>query len=186
MKESKTPSWVEDIFEWVESAVISMFAVVLLFTFIFGVVRVDGESMTNTLQHNDMLVISHLNYEPKCGDIVIISRNYDNSEQTQSSEPLVKRVVATEGQTIDIKDGKVYVDGKELDEEYAKGKTFPCSSSGKIEYPVKVKKDTVFVLGDNREDSHDSRFDDIFLVDERYILGKAVLRIFPINTFTTF
>jgi signal peptidase I len=186
LKEKTLPSWIEDIFEWVESAVISMFVVVLLFTFVFGVVRVDGESMTETLQHRDMLIISHLNYEPQKGDIVIISRNYDNNEQTVSSEPIVKRVIATEGDEIDIKDGDVYINGVKQNESYAKGRTYPCSVTGVINYPVTVKEGTVFVMGDNREDSHDSRFDDIFLVDERYILGKAIFRIFPFNSITKF
>lgn len=184
MKEKVLPSWVEDVFEWIESAVISMFVVVLLFTFVFGVVRVSGDSMNDTLIDNDMLVISHLNYEPEKGDIVIISRNYDNNEQTQSSEPLVKRVVATAGDVIDLRDGCVYINDEKIDEEYAKGRTYPCSSN--IVYPVTVKEGTVFVLGDNREDSKDSRVDEVFLVDERYILGKVVLRFFPFNSFTSF
>ncbi|MBQ2675785.1 MAG: signal peptidase I [Clostridia bacterium] len=186
-KKEKSPlkKAVSYIYEWLDSAVFSMFAVILLFTFFFGIVGVEGESMENTLFQDDKLIISHFNYTPKQGDIVIISRNHENDKDmiiTDFNKPLVKRIVAVGGQTVEVKDGKVYVDGKEIDEPYTKTPTDNKDMDG----PVEVPQGYVFTMGDNRYGSHDSRADDIGVIDERYILGKAIFRIFPINEFTKF
>ncbi len=166
----------KDILEWLEAIVVSLAVVMLLFTFVFRMVGVDGNSMVPTLHHNDRLVISNLFYQPKQGDIVIIS-------QTEGyTKPLVKRVIATEGQEVDIdfREGVVYVDGKALDEPYVAG---PTRAKFDVEFPQVVPEGKLFVLGDNRGNSTDSRSSKVGMVDEKVILGKAVLRVLPFEDF---
>ena len=122
-------------------------------------------------------------YTPKNGDIVVISRNIDNSVDEESSAPIIKRIIATEGQTVDIdfEQGIVFVDGVALDEPYTRT---PTNLKYDIEFPVLVDDGCVFVLGDNRNDSRDSRSSLIGnngMIDTRYILGKAVFRILPFD-----
>lgn len=172
-----------DIFEWLEVIVTAMVAVVVVFTLVFKVVTIDGGSMRETLHNGDKVVISNLFYTPKQKDIVVISRNIDNSYESESQAPIIKRVIATEGQIVDIdfNTGMVYVDGVALDEPYTRT---PTNLSYDIQFPVKVDDGCVFVLGDNRNDSHDSRSSLIGnngMIDTRYILGKAILKVFPFS-----
>lgn len=182
--ESQNQKILKNIFEWLDVVVVSVIAVVIIFTFVFRVVAIDGNSMLDTLHNAERVVISDLFYKPQRGDIVVISRNTDNSANVENYEkPIIKRVIATEGETVDIdfQKGIVYVDGAALDEPYAKE---PINRMGDIEFPVRVKENCVFVLGDNRNDSLDSRFSvigDNGMVNEKYILGKAVFRVFPFN-----
>lgn len=177
------------VFEWVDTIVIALVIVILLLTFCLGKVEVSGPSMMNTLQDGDQLIITDLNYKPKTGDIVIISRNYSNkfSDQKTSDQPIVKRVIATGGQTVEIKDGKVFVDGKELSEPYLDSQLVQNGTrDGGFTGIHTVPEGRVFVMGDNRAVSHDSRKNDIGFVDERYILGKVWARIFPFDSVRTF
>ena len=172
-----------DIFEWLEVIVTAMVAVVVVFTLVFKVVTIDGGSMRETLHNGDKVVISNLFYTPKQKDIVVISRNIDNSYESESQAPIIKRVIATEGQIVDIdfNTGMVYVDGVALDEPYTRT---PTNLSYDIQFPVKVDDGCVLVLGDNRNDSHDSRSSLIGnngMIDTRYILGKAILKVFPFS-----
>ena len=178
----------KNIYEWLDAAVLSLIVVVLIFTFIISVVGVEGASMENTLHTKDRLIISRTPYEPKYGDIVVVSRNYSNDENKKNDNslysddtPIIKRVIATEGQTVEIHDGTVYVDGKPLDEPYAKNET----ERAQVSFPLTVEKGKVFLLGDNRKNSKDSRYTDIGQVDRRYILGKAFVRIFPFDKIGT-
>ena len=166
----------KEIIEWLESIVFSVAIVILLFTFVFRLVGVDGSSMVPTLHHEDRLVITNLFYDPKPGDIVIIA-------QTEGyTKPLVKRVIATEGQEVDInfREGIVYVDGQPQDEPYTSG---PTRSKFDVDFPVTVPEGKLFVLGDNRGNSTDSRSSKVGMVDEKVILGKAILRILPFEDF---
>lgn len=166
-----------EIFEWLETIAFSLVAVVLVFTFIFRIVGVDGSSMNHTLQDGDRLIVSHLFYKPKAGDIVIIT------QPNAVNKPLVKRIIAVGNQTVDIDtdQGLVYVDGQVIDEPYIAEPTTRIPSPP-MEFPVQIPEGKVFVMGDNRNKSLDSRSTDVGLIDERYILGKAVFRIYPFKS----
>ena len=142
--------------------------------------------MQNTLFTGDRVIISNLGYTPKQGDIVVVSRNINNSaEDAQNGQdPIIKRVIAVGGQTVDIdfERGVVSVDGVELVEPYAKT---PTVRSFDVQFPLYVPEGYIFVLGDNRNnstDSRDSRIGDGGLIDTRYVLGHAVFRVFPFNS----
>ena len=175
----------KEIFDWLEILVHAILVVVLCFSFLFRIATINGPSMENTIHEGERVMISNLFYTPKNGDIVVISRNKNNNiyEETDENTRIIKRIIATEGQTvnIDFEKGVVYVDGVELDEPYVKT---PTNRDFDIEFPVTVDEGCVFVLGDNRNDSLDSRSSSIGeygMVDTRYILGKAVFRIFPFD-----
>ena len=187
--EEKTVNLRKDVFDWLDIVVSAVIAVIIIFCFLFRVVTIQGESMENTLYNNEKVIISNLFYEAKQGDIVVISRNTHNSAADVTNQgPIIKRVIATEGQYVDIdfKKGKVYVgydlaNMVELQEPYTKTLT---TRKADVEFPVYVDEGCVFVLGDNRNDSLDSRYSvigDNGLIDKRYILGHAVFRIFPLD-----
>lgn len=186
VKEQKqTFSFKQEFFDWLEVIVTAIITVVILFSLVFRVATIDGPSMENTLFTNDKVVITNLFYTPKQGDIVVISRNVDNSVEAEASsdKPIIKRIIALEGQTVDIDflTGVVSVDGRELDEPYTKT---PTNRKYDIDFPVTVPKGCVFVLGDNRNESLDSRARQIGedgMINVKYILGHAVFRAFPFN-----
>ena len=185
----KKGSAISSVFEWVDSVVLALVIVMLLFTLFINKVEVKGTSMESTLSEGDQLIITDFNYKPKQGDIIIISRNYLNTEVSaaESKTPIVKRVIATEGQTVEIKDGKVYVNDKEIEEPYLDKALVANGTENKGFYDKEiVPEDCVFVLGDNRGVSHDSRSSDIRFVNERYVLGKVLFRIFPFDSIITF
>ncbi len=182
---NKKVQFKKDIFDWIEVLVHSILIVVLCFSFLFRIATIDGPSMMNTLHDGERVIISNLFYKPEAGDIVVISRNKENSVFTinSSNTPIIKRIIATEGQSVDIdfEKGIVYVDGIALDEPYART---PTTKKFDIDFPVTVDEGCVFVLGDNRndsKDSRDSRIGEYGMIDTRYILGKAVYRILPFN-----
>lgn len=177
-EEEKKVSSSENLFEWVETLVIAFFAVILFFTFVFRLAAVNGESMLPTLVDKDRLIVSYLFYTPKNGDIVIV-----NNDNPALEKVIVKRVIATEGQTVDIDfdSGEVKVDGKVLQEDYINNLTL--LDEGGHNYPVTVPENCVFVMGDNRMNSLDSRDSRVGFVPEEEILGKVSLRIFPFSRF---
>lgn len=185
-KKPDTPVTAE-IFEWLDVLATAIITVVIIFSLIFRVATISGESMTNTLQDKDKVIITNLAYTPKKGDIVVISRNADNSLEgvNAGQVPIIKRVIAVAGQTVDIdfEKGVVSVDGVEQEEPYTRTLT---NRAGDVKFPVYVPDGYIFVLGDNRNDSLDSRYTQIGdggLVDTRYVLGHAVLRVFPFSSF---
>lgn len=162
------------MFDWLTSGVIAI--IVLCVVFVFGVrpVRVDGDSMLPTLQDGNWLLVSAFDAEPEYGDIVIVTQ----PNRTSTGGPVVKRVIAVGGQKVDIdfENGEVYVDNVKLDEPYILEKTY---RSFDVQFPIEVPEGYLFVMGDNRNDSLDSRSSRIGLIDERYVLGKYLFRIFP-------
>ena len=164
-----------DLYEWVQSLVGSVLVVVAIFTFVIRMMGVDGHSMLNTLQHGDRLLVvnSMLYHDYKYGDIVILRKNgvFDD-------DPIVKRVIAVEGQTVDIDfaEGIVYVDGEALEEDYIREPTYTAEGT---EFPLTVPEGSIFVMGDNRNGSTDSRDYRLGTVDTRYVIGKAAFLIFP-------
>ena len=163
-----------DLYEWVQALVCSVLTVVLIFTFVIRLIGVDGHSMVPTLQDGDrLLVLNSMLYDDyKYGDIVVLRKD------TFLEEPIVKRVIATEGQTVDIdfSSGSVYVDGVLLKEDYIHELTFLEEGT---EFPLTVPEGSVFVMGDNRNHSSDSRDSRLGTVDTRYVIGKAVFLAFP-------
>lgn len=182
--ETKKNNFAGELLEWVDSIVVSAVVVVLLFTFVFKIVGIKGESMTDTLMEGDKVLVYSCNYTPEVGDIVVISRNASNIIEDESGEHerIIKRVIATEGQTVDINDsGLVSVDGVEIADSYIR--EYKSTFKKDVQFPHVVKEGCVFVLGDNRRDSLDSRSSGIGDVDVRYILGKAICRVSPFSEF---
>ncbi len=172
-----------DFIEWLDVLCVAIIAVVIVFSFIFRVATIDGNSMLNTLHNGDKVIITNFNYTPQQGDIVVVSRNAENSVEGESTgnAPIIKRVIAVGGQTVDIdfKTGTVYVDGLEVQEPYLGSPTY---SKGDVEFPLYIPEGHIFIMGDNRMDSLDSRsslIGDGGIVDNRYVLGRAVYRFFP-------
>ena len=163
-----------DLYEWAQALVCSVLAVVLLFTFVIRLIGVDGHSMVPTLQDGDRLLVLNamLDNDYEYGDIVVLRKD------TFLEEPIVKRVIATEGQTVDIDfvSGAVYVDGELLEEDYINEPTYVEDGT---EFPLTVTEGSIFLMGDNRNHSSDSRSSDLGTVDTRYVIGKAVFLLFP-------
>ena len=164
-----------DLYEWVQALVCSVLTVVLVFAFGIRLIGVDGHSMVPTLQDGDRLLVttSLLSGDYEYGDIVIIQKG-----SFAGGEPIVKRVIATGGQTVDIdfETGAVYVDGTLLEEDYINELTFVEEGT---EFPLTVPEGSIFVMGDNRNHSSDSRDASLGTVDTRYVIGRAVLLAFP-------
>lgn len=166
-----------ELFDWVQNITFILSAVVLVFIFFLRIVGVDGESMMPTLQHKDWLITSNFLYEPENEDIIVLAK-----DSFLDGKMIVKRIIATEGQEIDIdfERGIVYVDGEALDEPYIADKTHREMN---FSFPARVPEDSVFVMGDNRNHSADSRDASLGMVHKSNILGRVILRIWPIKTF---
>jgi signal peptidase I len=155
-----------EIYDWLQCIVSTMIVVILAFIFIGRQISVVGDSMFQTLHDNDKVLVTNVFYTPEYGDIVIIKA------ESFGETPLVKRVIATEGQeiNIDFASHVVTVDGVALDEPYINE---PTSVEGDFRGPVKVPEGCIFVMGDNRNRSTDSRFERVGFVDTRNVLGKV-------------
>ena len=165
-----------EVFDWLQSIVFAIIACVLLFMFVARVVTVDGGSMNPTLLHCDRLIVSNLSKNYEQGDVVVfVAPEY-------MDEPLVKRIIATEGQLVEINfdKGIVKVDEQVMYEPYIAELTVDAQD---YDGPIEVPEGCVFVMGDNRNRSTDSRTDEIGCVDTRYILGKAYFVMFPVKSF---
>lgn len=177
---------VTGVFDWIRCVLFAVAIVVVCLTFVFRLVEVDGKSMMDTLENQDKVIVTNLFYTPHNNDIVVIAH------ATNYNKPIIKRVIATEGQTVklDYDHNKIYVDGVELNEPYIKGTTFsgngrqedlymPHDDDGNFVIP----EGKMFVMGDNREVSLDSRSATIGMIDVHDVIGKAQFVVFPFGHF---
>lgn len=181
-----------DVLDILECVAAAVFIVVLTFTYLVCVARVDGSSMVPTLENGDRLAVSRISSNYDNGDILIINNwtghpideNGTIYSVTGFEKRIVKRLIAQAGQTVDIdfQNGIVYVDGEALDEPYINAPTHEQCDRALI-YPLTVPEGYVFVLGDNRNESSDSRSSFVGLVEEKDILGKVLIRILPFGKF---
>ena len=172
-KEKLSPQ--QNVLMYLHDIVYLLSFILVLLLLVFRIVVVSGSSMYHTLLNGDyLLLLSNTFYtDPQAGDIVVISK-----ESFDDGAAIVKRIIATEGQTVDIdfSEGCVFVDGEVLDEPYT---YTPTNTNGGVEFPLTVPQGCVFVMGDNRNGSRDSRYPEIGFVDKREILGKAIYLILP-------
>lgn len=160
------------VYDWLSAMIVALTVLVLLFTFCFRIVGVDGESMVPSLQNGDRLVLVSAGHTYATGDVVVVDR--------YTKEPLIKRVVAVAGDTIDIhSDYTVTINGQILQEPYIQGNTVLRDFSG----PITIPDGYLFVMGDNRSVSLDSRSAEVGLVSVKDVVGVARLRIWPLNRF---
>ncbi len=166
---AKNNASVKGAFEWLSSLIAALIVVAVVFCFLFRVVTVDGESMTNTLQHGDNLIMISRFYQLEHGDVVVIDYN--------EGEPLIKRVIGLPGDVINIDDaGQVYRNGVALDEPYTRDGITPTMGAT---LPYTVPDGYIFAMGDNRVESLDSRMLGAFLMSD--VLGEAVYRVSPFD-----
>ena len=171
--------FVRSALEWAETIVVAVVLVAVVFTFLGRVITVDGVSMEPTYHNGDRVLITNLAGSAQQGDIVIVINALE--------EPIIKRVVATEGQTVDFDPqlGEVVVDGQAIAGSVfgiEDGITYVPELPGQVlEFPQTVPEGCVFVLGDNRGNSTDSRFQSVGMVDRRNILGKVVFNLYPFS-----
>ena len=169
--EAKKDSKME-LYDWIQCVVVALVVGILVFMFLLRVVNVKGNSMYPTLHDEDKILTTNFLYTPKPGDVVVVQTD------SYGPEPLVKRVIATEGQTVDIdfEKGIVYVDGEALDEPYINA---PTMEREDFSGPVTVPEGCLFLMGDNRNRSTDSRTESIGMVDTRCVIGRAVMIVYP-------
>ena len=171
-KVKKKKTFFGELYDWIETFCFALAFMVVLFIFVFRYVTVDGQSMMNTLHDQDKLIISNFNYTPQTGDIVVIYIEGQN-------KPYIKRVIATEGQTvkIDFEKWEVYVDGKLLEEDYVLRREGDMHYAAFYNGEFTVPEGQVYVMGDNRNDSTDSRV--LGCLDEHNIIGRVIVRLAP-------
>ena len=173
---SSEDSFKMDLFFWLQALVAALITLILLFTFVGRIIGVDGDSMYPTLHNGDLLLLQSVGYEPKQGDVVVLTKEFDASDG-----PIVKRVIAVGGQTVEIDydTGTVYVDGQPLEEDYIMEPMVRPESPYLQGTYWEVPEGSVFVMGDNRNNSSDSRDSRLGPVDTRYVLGRAICTVLP-------
>lgn len=167
-----------DLFSWLQALVFALIVLIIAFTFLGRIISVEGSSMYPTLHDADMLLLQSVGYTPRQGDVVVLNKPFDGI-----TDPIVKRIIATGGQTvrIDYSKARVYVDEVPLEEPYINETMLPphYESLSSVSVPV----GSIFVMGDNRNASSDSRDVDLGVIDSRHVLGRAVLVLFPFGSF---
>lgn len=167
--------FVSGLFGWIHCLVICVVLIVALLVFFFRPVTVVGNTMEDTLKENDTIILTNFLYKPQQGDVVVI-----NAGNTGESTAIISRVIAVGGQSISIEEDKnrVLVDGKIIEESYVKGDT---DFGIEWDVPATIPDGYVFVLGDNRESSVDSRYKQIGLIRESDIIGKVQFLVYPFD-----
>ena len=175
----KRPAGAE-LFEWLQMVLICVVGAVIAFNCVVRLSVVDGHSMDPTLEHGELMLVWTAGYEPKQGDVVVLNKT---TADFLGEAAIVKRVIALEGQSVDIDygSGTVYVDGVALKEDYILEEMYLPGNPHMQRTHFEVPEGEVFVLGDNRNGSTDSRDDRLGSVHEDYILGKAIAAIWPIG-----
>lgn len=168
-----------DLYFWLQALVMALVTLILVFTFVGRIISVDGSSMLPTLHHGDMLLLQSIGYQPEQGDVVVLTK------KSFMPQPIVKRIIATEGQTVDIdyNTSTVFVDGTPLNEPYIN--ELMAELPPDYATHITVPEGSIFVMGDNRNNSSDSRHPSVGAVDTRCVLGKALFVVFPIGDFGT-
>lgn len=165
----------KELYDWIQCLMVALIICVIIFVFLIRIIDVTGTSMVPTLYNGDKMLVSDLFYKPKAGDIVVFK-----TDSYDPNKALVKRVIAVGGQeiNIDFENGIVYVDGEPIEEDYINELT-----NTKLDFigPQQVPEGCVFVMGDNRNQSTDSRRKEIGMVDERMILGRVYCVLFPLD-----
>jgi len=174
-----------DLFEWLQMIMGCVLVAVVLFNCFARLTRVDGHSMDNTLQDGEMMLVWDPGYRPKQGDIVVLNKK---TAAILDNRAIVKRVIAVGGQTVDIdyESSTIYVDGQPLDEPYIKEEMYrpdPLRFPEMQQTHWEIPEGSIFVMGDNRNHSTDSRHDDVGPVDEGYVLGKVIFALLPLSKF---
>ncbi len=166
----------QEIYQTLQSLVCIVIVIILVFTVVARITIVDGSSMENTLLNGDIVLTRVIGYQPKQGDIVVLTKT---SFREQS---IIKRVIATEGQTVDIDytTSTVYVDGVAIEEPYIKELMIMPNSSDQLNH-ITIPEGCIFVMGDNRNRSTDSRDSRVGIIDTECVIGKAVLVMFPFS-----
>lgn len=172
MAMGKSRKIIHSIFDWMSTLVVALCVFALLFAFFVRIVTVDGSSMLPTFQDGDRLMLSIMDTHYERGDVIVVDRYTD--------DPLIKRVIAVGGDTISIDaDGRVYINGKYIYEGYIQGETVLRDFGGE----VKVPQGYLFIMGDNRTTSKDSRSAEIGLVSVKDVVGKAIFCVWPMQSF---
>lgn len=175
---------VSSIFDVVEMIAVCATCILLIFSFCFRLTVVDGPSMNNTLQNGDYLIVQSIAYKPERGDIVVIQ----DPTATGYTKPLVKRIIAMGGDTVDIdfSTWTVTVNGEVIDESEYLYLAKDTTLTSNYDFPITIEEGNIFVMGDNRNHSADSRVTNIGQIDERCIVGGAIMRILPVSQFRFF
>ncbi len=182
-KENKRPY--EECFYWLQTLVTAIVCIVLVFTFLGRVTRVVGYSMDPTLCDGEMMFVWSLGYQPRQGDVVVANDTTEDSVALLHGDAIIKRVIAVGGQTvaIDYYNNLVYVDGEPLEEDYTLERMCEPWEEDMAKTYFEVPEGSVFLMGDNRNHSTDSRHVNLGPVDNDYLLGKAVFSFFPLSQF---
>jgi len=171
---AKSP-WLRELYEWTQAIAVAVVLALLINQFIFAMVQVEGSSMVPTLQDKERLVITKLFYQPKAKDIVVVKSH-------ALGKHIIKRVIAVPGDVIELREnGDVLINGEVIEEPYIKEKLRTIGTAN--EYPLEIPEDYVFVMGDNRNNSQDSRNLGLVAFDD--IVGRASLRVLPFSRFGT-
>lgn len=190
-EQEEQEGWRQSLFEWLELLAIVLVIIVTLFTFVVSIVGVDGSSMYPTLHDRDLMLVQRIAYEPRQGDVIVLRK-----DNTFDNQALVKRIIATGGQTvyIDYDANTITVDGQTLEEPYLNyeydefyGSDYMADkvdlNSQYVNQEFTVPEGCVFVCGDNRNHSSDSRVTELGMVDQRYVIGRVLMVFFPFADF---